>query len=286
MQLIALLLLLAAWKAEFPVLAPGPAGSFDETAVKDPSVVFVDGKWHVFYTARGRKEYSLGYVAAKRLQDLKDAPRVQIISAYAAAPEVFFFRPQGLWYLIYQTTASNYQPVYSTTKTIGDPKSWSAPKPLVSKADKGKWIDFWVICDDTQAVLFYTRDQRDVVAMTTTLKDFPDGFGNAKTVFSGVHEAVHVYRDRQKYDLIFELRNDDGSRKYGLAQADKLLGPWNTSPDWTVAASHGELLRTGIDQKLEADLHHARFLIQELPPGERGKDYPELPWHLSLIKNY
>jgi hypothetical protein len=238
----------------------------------------------VFYTARGHKEYSLGYVAAKRLEDLKDAKRVRLIPAYAAAPQVFFFRPQGLWYLIYQTATSNYQPVYETTKTIGDPKSWSAPRPLVAKFDMGKWIDFWVICDEKQAALFYTRDHQDVVAMTTSVKDFPNGFGNAKTVYSGVHEAVHVYHEKQKYDLLFEVRNDDGSRKFGLAQADKLLGPYRTVPDWTAPASHGELLRTGIDQRLNADLQHARFLIQELPPGKPGEDYAELPWHLSLIK--
>ncbi len=289
MQLIALFLFLTAWRPELSVLNPGAPSSFDETAVKDPSIVFAAGKWHLFYTARGHKQYSIGYVSAKQLGGLKNAPHLQLVNAYAAAPQVFFYQPQQLWYLIYQTTASNYQPVYSTTRTIDDPASWSPPKPLVVKADQEKWIDFWIICDDTRAVLFYTRDHRDVVAMTTTLADFPNGFAHAATVYSGVHEAVHVYRDKRGFALLFELRNEDGSRKYGLARSRELLGPWTTVPGWTVEASHGELLRTGVDQRLQADVEHARFLIQELMPGEHGesysgKDYPELPWHLTLIR--
>jgi hypothetical protein len=277
---------LRAQSTQLPIFEPGPANTFDETAVKDPSIVFAGGKWHLFYTARGRKQYSLGYASAKRLEDLRLAPHRQLIPAYAAAPQVFFFRPQNLWYLIYQTTTANYQPVYATTKTIDDPTSWSSPKPLVTKTDNAKWIDFWIICDDRQAVLFYTREHRDVVAMTTSLSSFPNNFANPRTVYTGVHEAVHVYRDKQNYALLFELRNEDGSRKFGLAESTKLLGPWTTIEGWTVPASHGELLRTGIDQRLEADVHHTRFLIQQLPESKMSDDYPELPWHLTLIKSH
>jgi hypothetical protein len=53
MQLIALFLFLTVWKPELSILDPGSKGSFDETAVKDLSIVFAGGKWHVFYTARG-----------------------------------------------------------------------------------------------------------------------------------------------------------------------------------------------------------------------------------------
>jgi predicted GH43/DUF377 family glycosyl hydrolase len=60
MHLIALFLFLTAWKPELSILDPGSTGSFDETAVKDPSIVFAGGKWYVFYTARGHHEYSPG----------------------------------------------------------------------------------------------------------------------------------------------------------------------------------------------------------------------------------
>jgi hypothetical protein len=90
------------------------------------------------------------------------------------------------------------------------------------------------------------------MARTTSLHTFPNGFGEAKPVLKGVHEAVHVYRDRDRNDfaLLFELRKDkDGSRSYGLARAKTLLGPWTTAQDWTVKASHGELLRLSNDER-------------------------------------
>ena len=137
-----------------------------------------------------------GYVAAERLEDLRTPPHFQIVTAYAGAPHVFFFAPQRLWYLIFQTAASNYRPVYATTKNIDDRRSWSTPKPLVTKSDRGKWIDFWVICDKTHPVPFYARDQRDVIATTTSVAAFPNGFAHPKTVYRGVHEAVHVVRSK------------------------------------------------------------------------------------------
>jgi len=68
----------ARWRLEGPVFLPGPAGAFDEVAVKDPSVLFFEGRWHVFYTARGRGEYATGYVAAASLEQLPVAPRHEL----------------------------------------------------------------------------------------------------------------------------------------------------------------------------------------------------------------
>jgi hypothetical protein len=45
--------------------------------------------------------------------------------------------------------------LYSTSADIGNPLSWTAPKPFfpvipdIVKEPQGKgWLDFWVICDD------------------------------------------------------------------------------------------------------------------------------------------
>ena len=289
-----------AWRFVMPVLDPGKSGDFDETAVKDPSIVFYGGRWHLFYTARGNQKYSLGYVSAPKLGELNAAPRHSLArlsggASTFAAPQVFYFRPARQWYLIYQTTASNYQPVFSHTATIDQPDSWSAPEPLAAKQEKDKWIDFWVICDDRLAWLFYTRNQREVYAMTTTLNDFPHGFGNPRKVFAGVHEAVHIYRDRTAYAMLFETSGEGGWRHYGLAQSAQLAGPWTlTSSEfasqidngWSRDVSHGELIRSGYDEKLEANLKKAQFLIQGMPPAEHKGDYPSLPWRLGLIRNY
>jgi predicted GH43/DUF377 family glycosyl hydrolase len=44
------------WQIGDPILSPGLKDSFDEVAVKDPSIVFFEGMWHLFYTARSKTE--------------------------------------------------------------------------------------------------------------------------------------------------------------------------------------------------------------------------------------
>lgn len=297
----------ASWRAGLALLSPGLAKSFDETAVKDPSVVFFEGRWHVFYTARGRGEYTTGYASASTLDELNAAPRHELTQIrgrterYACAPQVFFFEPQGLWYLVYQTRDANYQPVYSTTKTIDRPLSWSEPRVLVEKDEDAKWIDFWVICDETTAYLFYTRNHHDVVVQTTSLDVFPQGWGKGRVVFRGVHEAVHVYRvhGRDEYHMIYEL-NEQGVRSFGLAKARHLAGPWEKVTDtyatggqlvferdaarWTDMVSHGEMIRRGYDQRIEYDDTASAMLIQGRLDNAGDTPYPSLPWRLGLIK--
>lgn len=293
------------WRIETPLLEPGPPGAFDETAVKDPSIVRYGGRWHVFYTARGRGEYTTGYVSAADLSDLPRVERHELTmirgqtSRYGCAPQVFRFAPQGLWYLLFQTRDANYQPGFATTSDLLDPESWSAPRPLLAKDDPAKWIDFWVICDEARAYLFYTRSHREVWMRSTALEDFPDGWGPAREVFAGVHEAVHVYRvkDRPLYHLFYEL-NTDGIRSFGVAEAASLQGPWkkvadayaageglatSNRPAWTEMVSHGELLHSGNDQRLEYDPEHVRWLIQGLRKAQYQGDYAELPWRLGLM---
>jgi endo-1,4-beta-xylanase len=298
----------AIWKASAPILRPGPAGSFDEVAVKDPSVVFFEGRWHLFYTARSKDEYGLGYVGAESLEGLAAAKRHHLErlrgehSSYAAAPQVFFFAPKKMWCLVFQTRDANYQPVLSTTKTLGDPESWSTPEPLVAKTDTAKWIDFWVLCDEERAYLYYTRGHRDVCVMDTGLAQFPKGFGDPRTVFSPVHEAVHVYKvaGQPLFHMICEYRGDNGMRRFGLAASPHPLGPWKMLdeqyaagpelsycpeiPRWTEEVSHGEAIRTGYDQHLEYDADHARLLVQGLPKGAHDGAYELLPWALGLVE--
>ena len=295
------------WRVLRLVLISGAAGTFDETAVKDPSVVFYEGRWHVFYTARGKGKYTTGYVTAESFNRLQSAPRHELKqirgqkSRYACAPQVFFFQPQGLWYMVYQTKDSNYQPVYSTTKMIDQPKLWTKPTPLLKKDDKAKWIDFWVICDKNKAYLFYTRAHRDVYVRTTALEDFPKGWGAGKKVFSGVHEAVHIYKVKglDEYHMIYEIAKSN-ERLFRFARAEHLEGPWKKVFDsfaagaqlhvegnlekWTNMVSHGEILRSGYDQNLEYDADNPQIVIQGLLRNEYKGPYPNLPWKLGIIK--
>jgi len=43
------------WTVSKPVFKAGTKGSFDDVAVKDPSIVFYSGKYHLFYTSKGRE---------------------------------------------------------------------------------------------------------------------------------------------------------------------------------------------------------------------------------------
>ena len=105
-------------------------------------------------------------------------------------------------------------------------------------------------------------------------------------------------------DIILGLRFmpavDGGRREFRVSFADALSGPWSPvqpfahgddlvfadgAPEWTTMTSHGELVRTGIDQRLEIPpLERTEFLIQ----GTHRvlKDYPATPWSLGLMRNF
>ncbi len=297
------------WEVSQPVLLPGKKGSFDETAVKDPSFVRYEGRWHLFYTGRGRGHYSLGYVSAETMEDLNAAPRTYLEqlddqAGYSAAPQVFYFEPQQLWYLIYQNTDDYYQPVYSVNSYVGNPEDWAAPQNLIEKDEEDKWIDFWIIADDSLVYLFYTQSHWDVMVRSTRIEDFPSGWGEAEKVLSGVHEAVHIYKEKDQplYQMIYESNGGgvDGYRYFGKAVADKLDGPWVITDSlyasgeklvypsgveqWTELVSHGEAVRTGYDQRLEYDAENPVWLIQGLNRRDFIDEYAELPWKLGLIK--
>lgn len=298
------------WTLSDPILSSGPIGTFSEIAVKDPSIVYFEGMWHLFFTARSREASTTGYVSAKDLAGLPTAPRHELKmirgrSRYGCAPQVMYYRPHGKWYLIFQNLDSGlgplrYQPAFSTTKTISKPESWTKPKPLIQKDVKSKWIDFWVICDKTKAYLFYTQSQSIVMVRTTTFEEFPGGWGTGKKVFSPVTEAAHIYkvRGQNKYHMIYEL-NRGGMRLFGIAAAENLIGPWEKVTDryatgeqlnylgdkkaWTEMVSHGEAIRTGYDQEMEYDPKGSRLLIQGTLKKGWKSDYSSIPWKLGII---
>jgi hypothetical protein len=61
-------------------------------------VVYHGGRWHLFYTARNKTDYTLGYVSAGKLTGLGEAKRFHQTQLHAVggkyAAQVFFFRPQ------------------------------------------------------------------------------------------------------------------------------------------------------------------------------------------------
>ena len=271
----------------------GEKGTFDDIAVKDPSIVYDGKKWHLFYTVSWRKLDKIGYVSNEKLESLNSAPHYllsqfhgQTTPFQGGAPQVFYFAPQKLWYLIYQTKDFDRQPVYSTTPTIDKPETWSATKNLITREEpEVKWIDFWIICDESKAYMFYSRGRKDIYVRWTNIEDFPQGFGPGRLAFSPMpeplSEAVHIYKvaGEQEYHMFYETAPaGQPQRRYGLATASNLLRPWSrvsdrlavgemlvfTNPEdpWTDQISHGEMIRTGYDQKLEYDPAEMMFLVQ------------------------
>ncbi|HOX39171.1 MAG TPA: non-reducing end alpha-L-arabinofuranosidase family hydrolase [Candidatus Brocadiia bacterium] len=298
------------WIVGRTIMEPGLKGGFDETSVKDASIIFHGGKWHVFFTARGLGRASTGYACASTLEGLKTAPRRELLqtgireNGYACAPQILYFSPHRKWYLIFQifTGKRTHSPFYMTTETIADPDSWTEPKSLVVMDEDAKWIDFWMICDEEYAYLFYTRNHNDVCFRRARIADFPSGFGKPETVFSGIHEAVHIYKvkDAARYHMIYEVRTKSDVRSFGLAEAENLAGPWRdvareyatgsqlAYPDgieeWTDEVSHGEAIRTGYDEKMEYDPSETFLVVQGLKAGEHRGSYADLPWRTGVIK--
>ena len=115
-------------------------------------------------------------------------------------------------------------------------------------------------------------------------------------------EAVHIYKAKglDEYHMFYETIGPTAQRRYGLATAKHLLGPWNNitcdfatgeqlhypahAHKWTEEVSHGEMIRSGYNQNLEYDPLKTEFLIQGMLNSEHKGPYPSLPWKLGIIK--
>lgn len=302
------------WTASQPLVAPAQRPADPCVSVKDPTIVHYDGRWHLFCTIRSQKRsHQIEYLSFADWKDADKAPRhiLEISPGYFCAPQVFYFRPHRKWYLIHQVSdeaRKMLQPAFSTSTNIADPNSWSAPIWLYSEhPDNIKaWIDFWVICDETRAHLFFTSNNGLMWRADTLLSDFPRGWGKPQVVLrDDIFEASHTYKLKglAKYLTVIEAVGENGRRYYKAYLADRLDGEWkplaatrekpfaslsnvqNGSAHWTDSFSHGELLRTGYDELLEVDPANLRLLFQGVSDEDRsGKKYGEIPWRLGILE--
>jgi hypothetical protein len=304
-----------AWKVGPPVVAPAERPTDPCHAIKDPTVVFHDGRWHLFCTIRSQKRtHQIEYLSFADWKDANQAPRhvLEVTDGYFCAPQVFYFSPHRRWYLIYQTTDQSrrpaLKPAFSTTTNLADPASWSKPVLLYREPAEGveRWIDFWVICDDAKAHLFFTSLDGRMWRAETPLESFPHGWTHPQIVLQGdIFEASHIYHlnDKNQYLAVIEAQGVGGRRYYKAFLADRLDGAWrplaatldksfaapnnvtSTEEPWTDSISHGELLRSGFDQRLEVDPANLRFLFQGVTDKARaGKQYGQIPWKLGILE--
>jgi len=258
------------WTVSKPILQAGDKNAFDNVAVKDASIVYYNGKYHLFYTSK-RAEHTdngvkyqigTGYVCAETLEGLAAAQRyelTEILDADIIAPQIFYFRPQEQWYLIAQRRNQgkkpNLMPIYMTNTDINNVYGWSKPKDLeTAKSNDRFWIDFWVICDDDKAHLFYSDQKGSVLRMECPVGEFPQGLAKAKEEVALtakgqdkngkwiMFEAEHVFHVKRpdKYLILLEggyfeqAKNHygDARNRFVLAMvADKLEGPWTRIED-------------------------------------------------------
>ncbi|MBI4326170.1 MAG: hypothetical protein HY674_13040 [Chloroflexi bacterium] len=302
------------WTVSRPLLAPAQRPEDPCQSVKDPTIVFHEGRWHLFCTIRSQKRtHQIEYLSFADWAEAGQAPRhiLKICDGYFCAPQVFYFTPHQKWYLLFQTSDQTrkpeLQPAFSTTRTLGDPTSWSRPTLLFAEhPDTVKaWIDFGIICDDTRAHLFFTSLDGLMWRAETKLADFPGGWSKPGIVLRGdIFEASHTYRLKglNKFLTLVEAQNS-GRRYYKAFLADTLDGEWRPLADtrekpfagpvnvrdtglhWTDSFSHGELLRSSCDESLEVDPANLRFLFQGVSDQERsGKKYGEIPWKLGILE--
>jgi len=308
------------WKVSEPLLSVVhehlPESEAPWIAVKDPSVVRFDGKWHLFCTLRKQKtglgRIRIGYCSFVDWNQAKDSDWqvLDLTLDYHGAPQIFYFEPHKKWYLIYQAADESrglkYGPCYSTNDDLAEASNWTKPEPLYVVPEGQKaGLDFWVICDDRFAHLLFTSLNGRMWHTQTRLEDFPSrGWATPKVALKAdIFEASHTYKlvGQDKYVTLVEAQN--GKRRYfKLFTASDLAGPWkplaasrtkpavsvlnveNQTGSWATSYSHGEFLRAGYNQRLEVNPDSLRLLFQGASDREYQKGgYGDITWRLGLL---
>ncbi|MFE3601777.1 non-reducing end alpha-L-arabinofuranosidase family hydrolase [Streptomyces sp. NPDC059142] len=304
------------WSSSGALIAPKPDSTHNIAGIKDPSVVYYNGKYHVFASAASASGYNLVYLSFTDWSQAGSAThhyldRSAIGAGYRAAPQVFYYAPQGLWYLVYQTGNASF----STNPDISNPNGWSAPRNFYSampdiirqNIGNGYWVDMWVICDSANCYLFSSDDNGHLYRSQTTVSQFPNGFTNTVIVAQDANryalfEAANVYKVQgsNQYLLLVEAIGSDGRRYFRSWTASGLGGSWTAlaaseanpfarannvafpAGSWTRDVSHGEMIRAGYDQTLTIPACKLQYVYQGMNPGASG-DYNTLPWRLGLL---
>jgi hypothetical protein len=284
------------WNVQARVFQDGPSGAFDDIAVKDPSIVFSGGQYHLFYTGRDNNSWRMGYAAASTLSGLNSATH-QYLSAvnggsYFAAPQVFWFGAKGQWYLIYQ---SGLGATFSTNANVGNPSGWAAGQGM----GFSDGIDFWCISNGTNVYCFYSAQDgsRTIKRRSTTVANFPFGWSSPTTVATNTFEAPCVYRNIA--DGWYYMIVEDIGRYMELWRASSLGGTWTQVSEewahrndliyqadhWTDQVSHCEIIRAGTNELLEVnDLNNCTMLLQGVVDGNYG-EYWQIPYDLGTATN-
>jgi endo-1,4-beta-xylanase len=302
------------WTSTDPIILPGPDAK--RIAVREPTAVRHNGKWHVFATSVS-KDGILGVVYAS-FSDWVDAPKAALHSMdgipgfeTCSAPQVFYFEPKKTWFLVLQSRL----PMYSTTDNIEDPRSWSQPMPFYGRIPEivdnyGGWRSFRVICDAKLCHLFFANSPDRWFKAKTSIRDFPRHFDTPVAVVDRPEtgpllEAFNVYKlkGQDKYLALLLARDGtSGWRDYVRSWvADSLDGPWRAVHEdaagpfagegnvffvgqpWTRDIGRGDLVRGDSQQTMEIDGMNLRYLYQGYTADAPMWNSGAIPWKLGLL---
>ncbi|MFL6117757.1 MAG: non-reducing end alpha-L-arabinofuranosidase family hydrolase [Catenulispora sp.] len=315
-----------AWNSTGILINPKSDARHSIISVKDPSVVNYNGRWYVYMsTVDSGGNYGMAAIDFADWSQADSAPlhyldQTAIGGGYKTAPMLFYFAPQKLWYLTYQT-GSNMS--YSTNPDITNPAGWSAshdfysngmPSLIKQNIGSGYWVDSWVICDSANCHLFSADDNGHIYNSTSSLSQFPNGFGDgSNTVIAAempnkydMFEADNVYKvvnspSDNTYVMVVEAIGSDGHRRFNAWTANGLAGQWYPlaadparpflaasnvtfppgTPAWTQDFSSGEAIRGTFDQTAGINSCHLQYLYQGMAPGS-NQSYNLLPWRIGL----
>jgi hypothetical protein len=300
------------WTSSAMMVDPISNASHNLVSVKDPTIVYSNRKWHVYATvANTATNWHMVYFNFSNWADAANAPQYYMdqtanFGGYKCAPHVFFYTPQNKWYMVFQSQP----PTYSTTTDIANPGSWTAPQPFYGTWPAGMPslpIDYQIICDDNNCFNFFTGDNGKLYRAQTTRAAFPGGMSAPVVAISlatnDLFEASQVYKVKgmNKYIASIEAIGS-GGRYFKLWEATALDGAWTPvassesqpfagaanvsypNGDWTNDVSHGELLRSGNNERMEVDLcsGNMQFLYQGRDPNI-NVEYSQLPYRLGLL---
>jgi endo-1,4-beta-xylanase len=307
------------WTSTGPLVNPHSDATHTLTGIKDPSVVYYDGKYHVFAsTTDNAGKYSMVYLSFADWSKADSAPQyyldqTPIGTGYKTAPMVFYFTPQKLWYLVYQTGGNA---AYSTNSDLTNPAGWTAPKnfyasePSIIKQNigSGTWVDMWVICDAANCHLFSMDDNGHVYRSQTSVANFPNGMSEPVIALQSanrhdLYEADNVYRVQgtDQYLMIAEAWGSGAVRYFRSWTATSLDGTWTpltgteASPfagsknvtfagtAWTKDFSSGEAIRSNYDQTVTINPCAMQYAYQGRDPSVSTGSYSTLPWRIGLL---
>jgi hypothetical protein len=302
------------WKSTGVLVSPISDETHTIVSVKDPTIVRYNDLWHIYATAysTSARTWSMVYLNFKDWSDASKAKLYYIdqnpnLRGYHCAPNLFYFRPHKKWYLVFQSQ----QPQYSTTDDLSKPETWTKPQDFFETKPASAprlWIDYWMICDDTYAYLYFTGDNGRVYRSRTRIEDFPKGMSDPEICIEGqrfdVFEGSMTYKIKGTGTYLTLVEAIGPARYYRAWMSDSLDGEWTPISDattwekpfaginnvtfedgvtpWTRDISHGELIRDGYDETMTIDPNHLQLLYQGRDPASNG-NYNLLPYRLALL---